>query len=345
MNGSTPQEAPKRLVQLKGAALSVFLALEHYGAQNCRALVEATGWWRGSVAEALEQLEALGLAQRLNYRAWALRQGVTAADLFPAPVEKPALLSTDGQAAVDNVDHGAALEGGRRQLSAGERRLAHVSAAEGSLVDLSAEAWPGDVSGPEASTADFSAEARLERVSEFEARREHASAAEARREQVSAEVGLEHVSEPEARRGRASAAEGSSAHFSAHDDVDVDELYKQLGYIKHHQHHAQYHDARARFERLVVELLALDPPFAQAHEWLRQTNLDLVEAWLAHLRGLDRDSRRAIRNQAAFVRAKVAAGAKPPPGKGAGAKPCARCGKGIFDRDKRCLVCAGVVRL
>lgn len=96
-------------------------------------------------------------------------------------------------------------------------------------------------------------------------------------------------------------------------------------------------------ERLVQRLQMLDPPFSGAGAWLKSAPLGLVEAWVQHMDAMAPDQRRRIRNEAAFLRAKVAAGRAPPRARPTGREPCPQCGRAYFSREGVCLVCAGVV--
>ena len=98
-------------------------------------------------------------------------------------------------------------------------------------------------------------------------------------------------------------------------------------------------------KQIVDGLQGLDPPFDNAAGWLRQVSPGLVGAWLAHLDGMDGKARARILNEAAFLRAKVAQGEPPPAPRRSRRPPCTGCGRDCFDREGRCLVCAGVVRV
>lgn len=71
--GSLDREVFLRV--LKGAPLSVLLALWVFGAMDRKGIMARTGWKKGSVDDALVFLEGLGLVARPHYRLWALADG------------------------------------------------------------------------------------------------------------------------------------------------------------------------------------------------------------------------------------------------------------------------------
>ncbi len=95
-------------------------------------------------------------------------------------------------------------------------------------------------------------------------------------------------------------------------------------------------------KKLTRALKGLDPPFENARRWLQEASPRMVQGWLDYLQNLDRESRRRIRNEAAFLRWKVESEAEPPPAPKERA-PCQRCNKTIHDAEGRCLVCLGLV--
>jgi hypothetical protein len=87
---------------------------------------------------------------------------------------------------------------------------------------------------------------------------------------------------------------------------------------------------------LVEALGRLNPPFVDAAAWLQTAPEALVAGWLRYLEGLDGEARRGIRNESAFLRSKIAAGAEPPvPGAGAG-RPVLRGSPGMNARATKC---------
>lgn len=72
------------LVTLKGAPLSVLLALWVFGAMGRRGLSIRTGWDMEVVGRSLERLEVFGLVERVDYRRWRLGSGFVQLP-FPLP--------------------------------------------------------------------------------------------------------------------------------------------------------------------------------------------------------------------------------------------------------------------
>lgn len=126
-----------------------------------------------------------------------------------------------------------------------------------------------------------------------------------------------------------------------HHDV-VGEKTHNIDHLDHHEQHPSHQDTESA--SLLPELQRLDPPFDNAEAWLRRVPLQLVEAWLDHLQDMGRERRRPIRNEAAFLRAKVESGRWPPMNRrDRRRRPCPDCGKAIRDAQGKCLVCAGIV--
>ena len=87
--GSLDREVFLRV--LKGAPLSVLLALWVFGPMDRKAIMARTGWKKGSVDDALDFLEGLGLVVRPHYRQWALADGFYQLPLPLAEVPKNGL--------------------------------------------------------------------------------------------------------------------------------------------------------------------------------------------------------------------------------------------------------------
>ncbi len=63
------------LRMLKGAPLSVLMALWVFGSMSRKEIMVRTGWKKAAVDDALALLEGLGLIARPHYRKWALADG------------------------------------------------------------------------------------------------------------------------------------------------------------------------------------------------------------------------------------------------------------------------------
>ncbi len=115
------------LRRLKGAPLSVLVALGMHGAQGRGELAKHTGWSRDAVMGALTQLVEIGLVQRLHYRCWMLHPDVHLPGfLGPAGEAKrrPDRLSDERRR-----NH-LSVEGRPDHLSAAEIRPGSLSATE-----------------------------------------------------------------------------------------------------------------------------------------------------------------------------------------------------------------------
>lgn len=96
--------------------------------------------------------------------------------------------------------------------------------------------------------------------------------------------------------------------------------------------------------RVLQGLAQLRPPFDQAEDWLHDTSVELVGAWLDYLQDMTPQRRRLIRNEAAFLRFKVESGRRPPARHADPRRtPCPTCGRTMRDAQGQCLVCAGIV--
>lgn len=263
------------LRELKGAPLSVMLALEIHGAQGRSELMERTGWGRNAVSDALVLLEELRLVTRLHYRCWELRA-------------EQDLVST-------------------LESEITERPSNNPSGAESPADNLSAESPADNLSGSESPSGDLSAESPSG-----------------------------NLSASESSSGNLSRAESPSHNLSApHDHDGVIDTKEPCNQNKHHP-------SKTTRTKLARALKALDPPFENARLWLQEASPRLVQGWLDYLQNLDRESRRRIRNEAAFLRWKVESEEQPPPAPKQRA-PCKRCNKAIRDAEGRCLVCLGLV--
>lgn len=299
------------LLQLKGAPLSVFLALGA-GPRSRDEIIALTGWSRNAVRQALALLVKLGLVTRPHYRCWRLAAGVRVSIETPFP-------------------DFSIVETSCADFSA-ERPSADLSTPESPYGDLSAERAYGDLSAAERACDDLSDAERP--YSDLSAERPYADLSDAESPYHDLSAGRMAAWPPPERSRR-----DLSAH---HHDVVDDGNYDHLDYLKHHHH--QHQSPPPKIQRVVRELHSLQPPFSDAAAWLQSAPLALVEGWLAHLRGLDRESRRRIRNQSAFLRAKVDAGEPPPPPTDPAARPpCPDCGRAYFDAGGNCLVCLGAI--
>jgi hypothetical protein len=202
-------------------------------------------------------------------------------------------------------------------------RSEHVSQVENRSEHLSPETRSDHVLHPETRSEHVSAGTRTKRRHP-EMRSEHVSAGRRTKHRYP-EMRSEHVSPPEMRSERVSAP---------HDVV--------VGNHKHRSKHIK--TTTTDTQRLVESLLQLNPPFENPEVWLEDVSLRLVQAWLEYLEDLNLEERSRIRNEAAFLRVKVATG-QPPQRRRTHPKTCPQCGKPYFDRAGRCLVCAGVVHV
>lgn len=262
------------LRELKGAPLSVLLALEMYGEQGRVELVERTGWSYSAVQNATNKLMEMGLVQRLNYRTWILVDGVT--------VEAVASYPQVAEVVSKNNSRGEMVS---------ESNSENKMAAEN-----------GSGSGAEVTSITVS-----NRAKKAEVVTENSS---------SAEVVSKSISAP-----------------YDHDGV-ID--------TKEHNNKYKHQPSKTTMKALAQTLQTLDPPFDNAEQWLQETSPQLVQGWLDYLQSLDREGRRRIRNEAAFVRWKVESEQAPPPLPQHG-KPCGRCGRRILDAQGNCLVCLHIV--
>ena len=95
----------------------------------------------------------------------------------------------------------------------------------------------------------------------------------------------------------------------------------------------------------------LREPFVGRERWLKRAPLSLVAAWLDYLDALPRTQRQRIHNEAAFLRAKVDAGERPPQrrrragaGQAGGRRRCPECSYSHFVGGE-CGVCAGIIKV
>lgn len=296
------------LPALKGAPLSVLIALWRYGPQDRKALAEGTGWSTDAVGEALHLLVERGLATRRHYRCWEVAQGLDVVQALGEPDggarrEEPVERSS-GRVGVH--------EKGRRGHEKGRTRSSAASAG-------TRTGNQGGDAGHETelSTPSVDSESRFQPPSPAAERRRHPT------------------SRWERRLRRPSAAESRSQVFSdagkAHDVV--------VG--------VDYHDQREDHGRnnIIQQLHALHPPFHGAAAWLETVPLERVAGWLAYLRAMDGAAREGIRNEAAFVRKQVTAGRRPPPLPERQKPHCPICGRAHFNERGECLVCSGHVRV
>ena len=106
---------------LKGAPLSVLLALWVHGAMSRKELVRKTGWQKDTVDNALDFLSDLKLIERPHYRKWALSDGFHQLP-FPSleiAESRKNRLSEQSTIIVEPVDNFA--EGRKNRLSASIR--------------------------------------------------------------------------------------------------------------------------------------------------------------------------------------------------------------------------------
>ena len=89
------------LRSLKGAPLSVLVALFVFGPANRVDMIVSTGWKKGAVDDALRLLEGIGLVVRPSYRIWSLSDGARQLPLFNYPLNGSSDNPQDTQA-VDN---------------------------------------------------------------------------------------------------------------------------------------------------------------------------------------------------------------------------------------------------
>ena len=74
------------LRSLKGAPLSVLVALFAFGPASRAEMIVNTGWKKGAVDDGLRLLEGLGLVVRPSFKKWALSDGVRQLPLFNYPL-------------------------------------------------------------------------------------------------------------------------------------------------------------------------------------------------------------------------------------------------------------------
>lgn len=131
------------LQELKGAPLSVLLALEIYGAQGRTELMDRTGWGRNAVSEALVLLEKVGLVRRLHYRCWELL------------MDRDLSATLTGELAERPSGNLSATESPNGNRSA-ERPAGNLSGAESPPRNLSTESPKGNPSGAESPSGNLS---------------------------------------------------------------------------------------------------------------------------------------------------------------------------------------------
>lgn len=303
------------LRRLKGAPLSVLVALALYGEQGRPGLVRRTGWSRSAVSNALNDLVDMGLVQRIHFRGWALREGLGAALLAP-------------------------LWGQPRRA---EGEYENLSAVEPAFDEPGAEGMPENPSGYEGLLHNLWDHERLadgfwaERLSEDLSRNQGFA------NDLSAREGPRRV-RAERLRHNLSASERLPAFRSASHDHDGDHHRINMNNDHHDHHEDQARKMDAEEARVLQGLAQLQPPFDHAEEWLQDTSVELVGAWLDYLQDMTPKRRKLIRNQAAFLRFKVESG-RYPPARHADPRraPCPTCGRTLRDAQGQCLVCAGVV--
>lgn len=303
------------LRRLKGAPLSVLMALALYGEQGRPGLVRRTGWSRSAVSNALNELVDMGLVQRIHFRGWALREELGAALLAPFWGHPRRVEGTPGSpSAVEPAFNGSGPEG-----------------LPGS--PLAYEGLHHNLWDHERLADGFWAERLSENLSRTQGFAGNPSARE-QPGRVHAERLPHDLSAPERFPGTRSAPHD-------HDD-DHHGIIINNDHHDHHDRHARKMDAEEA--RVLQGLAQLQPPFDQAEDWLHDTSVELVGAWLDYLQEMTPKRRRLIRNEAAFLRFKVESGRYPParhvdPRRA----PCPTCGRTLKDPQGRCLVCAGVV--
>lgn len=118
------------LRSLKGAPLSVLIALAAYGKQSRVELVERTGWGYSTVQHALAKLEVMRVVTRSGYRCWSFarqeRLGAAMEMLFAAEVVS------------DNISHTEVVSGNTSEASSEKRPDVEV---------ISTNTWPVDKTG------------------------------------------------------------------------------------------------------------------------------------------------------------------------------------------------------
>lgn len=262
------------LRELKGAPLSVLLALEIYGAQGRVELVERTGWSYSAVRDGVTVLEEMDLVRRLDYRNWSLAEGINFLAIFRLP-QAAEVVSKDSSGREVFCENSSR----RNEVSTNGNGLgAEVVSENSSANDGNPEVFGENSSGSEVVTKST-----------------------------------------------------STPH-------DHDGVIKTKGHSNQNKHHP----SKTTMTTLARALKALDPPFQNARLWLQEASPRLVQGWLDYLQNLDRESRRRIRNEAAFLRWKVESEEEPPPAPEHHAQ-CKWCNKAIRDAEGRCLVCLGLV--
>ena len=340
------------LGDLKGPQLSLLLSLAMHGDQAQVELGAHTGWSKHTLERALRELEAQQMVERVHYRLWTLAPagravidavvdaagGEEAAGGRSAPAEPPhaAAERAAGSRAAPGAAPSGAPEGAAEAAS--ERGGRSMGSGDELATDHSLREEGG---GTEAEEVEGGA-----RMARQPARRPGQGAGErlspdrrppqerdttGRSPSGAAEPARERTPRD---RSRTNTRSPAPAREQQHGDVVVNPDSEQIA-----------------INNIIEQMAILREPFVGQERWLARAPLSLVEAWLNYLDALPAAQRRQIRNEAAFLRAKVEAGERPPKRKRraatekeSGRRTCADCGYSHFVGGPGG-VCAGIIKV
>ena len=340
------------LPELKGAPLSVLLALWQKGPSGRKGLIQRTGWKKDAVSAALKRLVRLKLVVRHNHRQWGVARGVSVPQLLGVVA-----INRDGPQ--------------RRQ----ERRSLREERENGSDVGKPPETPAAGNGRPSRSyTGKERTNQRAARGDETAGRREsrssHTRPERPGRLSQDDENPVHTAIAAAERRLSQSATHNrqrmpvSRARIVDHDLSD--DPQPDPDFNKNKRDDNDHEEVQA----VIQSLQSLNPPFDRAEAWLKTVPLGLVARWLAYLAVIPRSQRDLIQNEAAFVRSRVRKRIDPPLSKyqerpsvqnpyheePSDTEPaleplvesgdeCARCGRTYYDTTGNCLVCMGVIKV
>lgn len=362
------------LSHLKGAPLSVLLALWRDGATGRKTLIARTGWRKDTVSRALKMLVDMGLIERLHHRRWALAHNVDVRQVLG--------ICGEGQERENRPMAGEERKE-RPPTPAEERNNGSSATEEEREMRLSASDQEQEERNyrPSEERNDGPSQERNYRPCQERNNRSLAGHKERKKRPCRQKELINRPFPPlEERKKRSTAAEGRKKRSSrGHSIHDHDSIHDHGMYVVVHKQKNEKEK-----NNIIHALHALSPPFDNAERWLNSTSPDLVQAWLDYLDRLPTVERLLIHNEAGFIRSRVTAGQAPPapqlpalvpagdappastqraqaPGRHSlnprhwelavkkkranPPRPCTDCGRNYRDYSGRCLVCAGIAHI